>query len=634
MGKIIPLFILFSIYIGSLSAQKNEVLLTIGDAEISKAEFERIYRKNNQNLSEEADIKSPKEYLELFINFKLKVMEAMNQKMDTASTFKNELAGYRKELAAPYLTDMKYDEALLHEMYRRMKMEVNASHILLLIEENADREREKTVFEKINKVREEILAGMDFNAAAFQYSEDPSAKTNKGNLGYFTAFQMVTPFENAVFNTREGEVSEPVRTSFGYHLIKVHGVRENRGEIKVAHIMKMFPKGEANFDKSKLKAEIDSVYEKLLNGADFAEMAHKYSEDKRSAAKGGEMPWFSASRMVPEFSQAAFALKNNGDLSPPVETDFGYHIIKKVEHRPVPSFEEARANIVERIKKDPQRSSSTRKALVEKLKKKYGFEENRENLEKIASLTTDANLPGNPVLFSIDNRHFSLEDFKKYIDEKKINRGTLSSLYEDWTVAEIIDLEDSKLEKKYPEFRYLMQEYHDGLLLFNIMEEKIWNFAPEDSLGLKEFYKKNKRQYSWEERFKGLVVVCKNEKTRAEAEKYFAAEMPASEVEDLLNKDEKMIEITEGAWEKGANPIVDFYVWNSQAPDGFDSELTFIRGEKVQPQPKTLEEARGMYISDYQNHLEKQWIKDLRKKYKIRVNKKMLKTIPHVSKTL
>nr|MBD3620580.1 hypothetical protein [Sunxiuqinia sp.] len=255
-------------------------------------------------------------------------------------------------------------------------------------------------------------------------------------------------------------------------------------------------------------------------------------------------------------------------------------------------------------------------------------------MEKIASLTTDVNFSGNPELFSIDNRHFSLEDFKKHIDEKKINRGTLSSLYEDWTAAEIIDLEDSKLEKKYPEFRYLMQEYHDGLLLFNIMEKKIWNFAPEDSLGLKEFYKKNKGQYSWEERFKGLVVVCKNEKTRTEAEKYFAAEMPASEVEDLLNKEEKMIEITEGAWEKGANPIVDYYVWNSQAPDGFDSELTFIRGEKIQPQSKTLEEARGMYISDYQNYLEKRWIKDLRKKYKIRVNKKLLKTIPHVSKTL
>ena len=227
---------------------------------------------------------------------------------------------------------------------------------------------------------------------------------------------MVAPFENAAFNTPEGAISEPVRTSFGYHLIKVNDVRENQGEIKVSHIMKMFPQAEENFNKAILKAEIDSIYAELLNGADFAELAKQHSNDKRSAAEGGEMPWFSAGRMISEFSEPAFALKNTGDITKPIETAFGYHIIKKTGHRPVPPFEELRNEIEERIKRDPERSSSTKKAFIEKLKTEYGFQE--------------------------------------------------------WVDDEIIAFEDARLEQKYPEFRYLMQEYHNGLLLFKIKVNK------------------------------------------------------------------------------------------------------------------------------------------------------------------
>ena len=278
---------------GFLKAQDEKVLLQIGDHKITKGEFERIYEKNNQNLFDESEVKTPKEYLDLFIDYKLKVIEAENLMMDTSKAFIDELAGYRKELAAPYLTDMNYDRELVKDLYNRMTKEVNASHILIRVPENAPAEKEKEALLKIEKIRKEILEGKPFKEAAREYSQDPSAKQNAGNLGYFTAFQMVAPFENAVFNTAEGELSEPVRTSFGYHLIKIHDIRENKGEIKVAHIMKMFPQGVDNFDKQSLKKEIDSIYTALQNGADFAEMAKKHSDDKRSAAQGGEMPWFS-----------------------------------------------------------------------------------------------------------------------------------------------------------------------------------------------------------------------------------------------------------------------------------------------------------------------------------------------------
>jgi peptidyl-prolyl cis-trans isomerase SurA len=331
------LFLFFSIL--TVYAQDDETILTIGETKISKAEFERIYKKNNNNLLNESEKKTPEEYLGLFINFKLKVLEAQSLKMDTAAAFINELAGYRKELAAPYLTDIQFEDKMVHDLYDRMKKEVNASHILFMLDKNAPESQVQTVLSKITGLREQIVAGKDFNEAAREYSEDPSAKTNGGNLGYFSAFQMVAPFEDAAFSTPEGQVSAPVRSSFGYHLIKVNGVRENRGEIKVAHIMKMFPQGGATAAaKKQLKSEIDSVYSQLKNGADFAEMAKKYSDDKRSAVQGGEMPWFSAARMIPEFSEPAFALKNIGDYSTPIETSFGYHIIKKMDSRAVAPF--------------------------------------------------------------------------------------------------------------------------------------------------------------------------------------------------------------------------------------------------------------------------------------------------------
>ncbi|SHE79585.1 peptidyl-prolyl cis-trans isomerase SurA [Mariniphaga anaerophila] len=611
-------------------AQKKEVLIKIGNTEITKQEFERIYRKNNQNLLDQADVKSPKDYLDLYVNFKLKVVEAMDLKMDTISSFREELAGYRKELAAPYLTDMQYDEQLIEELHRRMQKEVDASHILFRLPEDATPEQEQAARNKALNVREEILNGRNFGNAAIEYSEDPSAKSNKGHLGYFTAFQMVTPFENAAFTTPVGEISEPVRSAFGYHLIQVHDVRKNKGEIQVAHIMKMFPQEETGFDKTQMKSEIDSIYRALLNGADFAEMAQNHSDDKRSAAQGGKMAWFSAGRMIPEFATPAFALKNIGDISEPIVTDYGFHIIKKLGEKPVPSLEEVRADIEARIKRDPERSNSTRKVFIDKLKKEYGFEENIDNLQKIQSAKIGKDQPENLLLFSFAGKDFLTEDFTRYLQNKNITTGNYSNHFNEWTDAEIIAFEDSQLEKKYPDFNYLMQEYHDGLLLFNIMDEKVWSFATQDSTGLEAFYNKSKGEFKWGERFKGLVISCKNEAARQEAENYFEANMPPTEIEDLINKEEQLIRIESGAWEKGTNSTVDYYVWNGTKPAGFNPELTFVRGDVFPPEPKTLDEARGLYISEYQNYLEQNWIKALRKKYKIKVNKKLLKSIPNV----
>jgi peptidyl-prolyl cis-trans isomerase SurA len=520
---------------------------------------------------------------------------------------------------------------MVYDLYERTTREVNASHILLMVQKGSTPDQEDEVLNRIKVIREEINAGKDFNDAAFEYSEDPSAKTNKGNLGYFTAFQMVVPFENAAFSTPAGEISQPVRSSFGYHILKVHDIRENQGEILVAHIMKMFPQDVTPEIKSNLKAQIDSIYIELKNGADFAELANEKSDDKRSAVQGGEMPWFTSGRMIPEFAIPAFALKNVGDFTEPVETAFGYHIIKKLNSRPVPSFEESKAMLENRIKTDPERSITSKQVFIDKLKVEYNYAENEEGKAKLRNKNTTDTLEYTSFeLFKIDNKSYTIEQFQKFLTTTNVDQEPYLAQFNNWVEYEITALENSKLEEKYPDFRYLFQEYHDGILLFNISEEKIWNFAAQDSVGLEEFFKKNNNKYLWEERFKGQIVTCKDEETRELADQYFAAEMTTEEITDLLNKEENLITINEGAWEKGANQVVDYYVWNGPEPENFDSELTFIRGDKIPPEPKSLNEARGLYVSDYQKYLEENWIKELRKKYKITVNKKLLKTIKGV----
>lgn len=631
MKRLLFSFLLIGISAFGLFAQTGEVLLTIDGKPVTKTEFEYIYRKNNSNVFSEADKKSAKDYLELYIDFKLKVNEAENLKMDTLSSFRQELAGYRKEAAMPYLTDHNFDEQFVREMYRRLSLEVDASHILLELAPNAPAAQEKEVLDKIRAIRKEIVDGKDFEDAAAEYSQDPSAKDNHGHLGYFTAFMMVFPFENAAYETPAGQISEPVRSKFGYHLVKVNAMRKNRGEILVAHIMKNIPQDASPEKKAALKARIDSLYREVLNGADFAELAKKESDDKRSAVEGGQMPWFSAGRIIPSFSDPAFALENIGDVSEPIETQFGYHIIKKLDEHPLATFDEMKSELENRIRRDPERSNSSQDAFIQKLKKEYGFTENADGKSQLEGLDLrdSADLP-DILLFSIDGHDYNMKNMRAWAENKKIRNGNCLSLFEQWTNDEVIALEDSKLEEKYPEFKYLMQEYHDGMLLFNISQEKIWNFASEDTLGLEAFYARLKEKHLWNERFKGSIITCKNAAVHDEADRLFAEEMTVEEVQQYLNEKEEAIAVETGAWEKGANPIVDYYVFNGDTPDDFDSETTFIRGDLAAPEAKTLEEARGLYIADYQKYLEEKWIAELRRQYKIKVDKKILSTIESV----
>jgi peptidyl-prolyl cis-trans isomerase SurA len=629
---------------GSTAQKKKNVLLTVGNEQITLDEFLRVYERNNSNIQDSVNKKTAAEYLQLYTNFKLKVLEAKNSGMDTTSAFRNELAGYRKELASPYLTDLKFDETLVKETYRRMLKEVSAAHIMVSLSENAAPADTLDAYSKISDIRDQIVKGLDFNEAAQQYSEDPSAKTNSGDLGWFTVFQMVYPFENAAYSTPVGQISQPFRTRFGYHIVKVNGIRDAEGEIHVAHIMKMYPQNATDEQKNSARKAIDSLYLLIQNGADFATIARQNSDDQRSAEKGGEMPWFNKSRMIPEFSNPAFELKNNGDVSKPVDSGFGFHIIKRLEIKPVPTYEEAKRELEDRLKNEKERNTESQEAFIAKLKKEYNFFVNQPAIDDmlLTSLTSlqkekpeIPTLQGeNKTLYSFANNSFTSRNWLEYLSKRDISIIPTDSLmlvqyFKSWENESVLAYEDAHLEEKYPDFRSLMEEYHDGMLLFDISEKRIWQKASTDTTGLEKFYETNKQKYLWPDRFKGMIIQCYNPEIRDEVEKYLDMDIPVNEINDILKLSPGSIQTTEGTWAKNDNPIVDYYVWNGTRPSDWNNRTGFVWGKMVPPEPKLLNEARGYHIADYQQYLEDQWISNLRAKYKVKVNKKMLKTLSH-----
>ena len=351
--------------------EEEKVLLTIGSHKVSLSEFEWIYQKNNtQNINNQST--TIEEYLDLYINFKLKVVEAENLGMDTLGTFKKELAGYREQLAKAYLTDIATIETLTQEAYNRLKTEVNISHILVKLKNNPTPEDTLTAFEKAIAIRSRIELGESFESIARGTSDDPMAKTNGGNLGYFNAFQMVYPFENAAYKNDTGIVTMPVRTKFGYHILRINDKRESQGKVKTAHIMVAVPRGSGKKVIDSAKVKIFRIYKLLNNGESFTELAKKYSDDRGSAQDGGELPWFGTGRMVPEFEKAAFSINENGDICEPVQTNFGWHIIKRIDKQDLESYNELKHQLKEKVYKSG-RAIIAREAFVNKLKGEYNF---------------------------------------------------------------------------------------------------------------------------------------------------------------------------------------------------------------------------------------------------------------------
>lgn len=635
MKRIISLLALSFMSI-SVFAQEN-ILLTIADEKVSVDDFMSIYNKNRQE-NNSIDAKELEEYLELFINFKLKVKEAEALGMDTVASFVKELDGYRKQLAKPYLIDKEVGDALIKEAYNRLNYEVNVSHILITVGLDASPTDTLTAYKKILNIKSKIQGGEDFITMAKQNSEDPSVNQNGGNLGYFSALYMVYPFENAAYTTPTGELSKIIRTRFGYHLLKVNDKRTSRGELKTAHIMIKFDtsSGKNNPDEVlRAKLKIDEIYSKLINdNADFKEMCAQYSDDKNSAKKGGELPWFGSNRMVESFEEAAFNIKNIGDISQPIQTPYGWHIIKLLEKRGLESFEIEKEEIVKKVEKD-SRSEAKTTSIINRLKKEYSFNQYLNNLKSFKK-NVIINGPNSEaleskydiVLFDLDTKNYSQNQFLEYIklnSKTKITDIVIEQLYKQWVDAEILAYEDSRLEHKYPDFRLLMQEYRDGILLYELTDEKVWSRAVKDTIGLRDFHNSNKSNYMWPQRVEAKVLNFTDARIANKVRKKLSKKSPNFDlIEIKVNKKSSLtMDVNSGVFAKGDNQFVDGVVWkNGISEILFDKpnyKLVYITNV-IEPEAKKLMDAKGLITSDYQDYLENLWLNSLKNKFDVVVN--------------
>jgi peptidyl-prolyl cis-trans isomerase SurA len=649
MKKSLLLIVLAAILATGLLGQESPVLITIGNEQVSLEEFERIYRKNNNEAS--LNRQNPEDYLELFVNFKVKVKEAEALGMDTTTKFINELEGYRKQLAKPYLVDEEAKEAMMQEAYEWSKYDIRASHILIRLPDSPSPADTLAAYDKIMEIRARIKSGEAFDVVARATSEDTKVHQNGGDLNYFTVFSMVYPFEKVAFNTKVGFLSMPFQTSYGYHILKVVDKRPARGSIKVAHIFIRTPSGISEDQKKEAYGKVQMVYDSLQIGADFAALAMHHSDDRSSAISGGEIPWFGTGRMIPNFENACFDLEKKGDYSKPFKTFYGWHIVKLIDKKEIGSYEEMKPELQQKIDRS-DRSTARSANFISKLKTEYHFSENREALQAIYQAADSTLRLGtwkagslknlNSILMKIGEQEVLTGRFASYVEEKQYHgkardpRVWVDQLYNSFSDELVIAYEEARLSEKYPEFKYIYQEYHDGILLFDIMDQKVWSMAITDTAGLETFYKEHRKSYMWEERTDAYIVQCTKGAdlagTRSAYKKIAKGKLDQEALNAKYCSSDTIpcITLTHLLVEKGENALIDAQKGVSGPgpilEDVGSSTFVIVKGQRS-PEPKKLDEARGQITSDYQEFLEFEWLKSLKEKYPVSINQDLLKQI-------
>ena len=651
---LIALFVMMMPSLLTAQSYTKKTLITIGDKQISAREFMDTYEKNNVK-TDVIDKKNVDEYLDLYIDFKLKVVEAENLQMDTMPSFVKELKNYRDQLAKPYFSNDEITEELVKEAYERMQYDVNAAHILIKCDAKALPADTLAAYNKAMAVRERILKGEDFGTVAMEMSEDPSARDmaeipgvrkayagNRGELGYFTAFDMVYPFETGVYTTEVGKVSMPIRSDFGYHVIKVNSKTPALGLVRAAHI---FLAADPSKEDSVLRNKAYNIYNELMKDEmQWSDFVKRYSEDKGTITNNGVLSTFRVNQIVPEFITAVKGLEA-GKISEPVKTSFGYHIIRLVMTTPPQDFETEKARLEERVERD-MRSKISEEIAMKRIMKDNNFKENTKvKDEYIVSIDSTLAMGmyqpesiEDKVIFTIGKESCKLEEFVDYIVGHQRRQGFLSSsayayeLYDAFLKEKVFAFEDATLEDKYPEFKTLVQEYHDGILLFSLMEEQVWNKAVEDTTGLKDYYERNKHLYMWNDRVKAIVVTSNNKDNVEEITSFLGGDVTADSLRTYLKNNGVQATARSSFYQKGDNVNIDAMEWNEGSLSIFESVVDnttqIIKIIEVRPaEPKSFKEARGLITSGYQNELETLWLQQLREKYPVEVNQKILKKV-------
>ena len=625
----------FTFLLSNAQIKDADTLITISGEPILANEFIRVYNKN-LNLVQDDSQKNIDSYLELFVNYKLKLTEAKALRYDKDPKYINEFKSYKNQLTQTYLTDKNVTDDLVREAYERTENEVKAQHILVLLDEvETDT---LAAYSKIKAYRERFI-NEDFESLKKELHNGKT--TYVEDLGYFSAFKMVYNFETAAYATEVGSVSQPFRTRFGFHVVKILEKRKSKGEVSVAHIMI------ANTQKDTTlvaKDRIQELYRLLLQGEDFGELAKQFSDDKSSSMRGGELKPFKSGQINSEiFETTAFELSPSNPISKPIQTQFGWHILKYINKNPIQSFEKLQPELKNKVGKD-SRSQLVKAKMLERLLADYQIENPNSNLaalETNLSYNTSENMWELPSKFnkdqsflSIKNQTYSFGDFLEYLNknQKSIKKDWATSVivkkqYTAFLEKSVFKYKEENLENENEEFAHILNEYREGLLLFDLMQDKIWEGAKNDSIGLQEFYNSNKQNYIWPDRIEGSVARSTDAKFIKKVRKYWAKNQSNKMINEVLNEDQQNVIFSNGELELGHPTLpkgIEFKTGLSKVIEE-NSNFYVVNITAVKPtSPKTFEEAQGQLVADYQKELESRWINELRDKFKVNINQDVL----------
>jgi peptidyl-prolyl cis-trans isomerase SurA len=624
----------FSVASLAQAPEKDRVLFTVDTSRTFSSEFVYLYKKNHEGKPDEFTKEKIQEYLELFVNFKLKVREARSRGMDTTRAFIDELESYKTELRKPYIASADQVTRLVKEAYERLQFEVRASHLLVSLPADAAPADTLIAWNKAMSLRKQIVDGQPFEKVAAQFSDDPTARENAGDLGYFTAMQMVYPFESAAYSLEPRQLSNPVRTRFGYHLIFLKDKRPASGEVEVSHII-------LRGKDEKVKNKAFDVYDQLKAGRKWEEVCKEYSEDTGTRDNGGRLQRFSLGTIpLPEFEAMAFSLEKPGDISDPFQSSLGWHIIRLEQKYPTPSFQEVEASLKRRISRD-ERLQIGQQAELSKRMKEYNVVESERNVNWVLN-SADTSLQkgrwtalvakprADSVLFNAYGKPTKVSSFYSYVARKQKPSALapatyLKQLYNQFLEAEIARLEDEKLQRENADYRNLLREYREGIMLFSIMEQEVWNKASSDSIGQLHYYDTHLDRYKAGERVYARVFGTPDSTMMNQLKEKIGRK------DTLKSTDLRKLKIVTGfrGFERGENKAIDLVSWAVGLHETQSEGMYYlVEVERLIPAGvKAFSEARASVISDYQEEMEKAWTATLRKKYRVKMMKPAVKAV-------
>ena len=628
-------------------AQKgSDVLMEVGGNKVSVDEFRYIYEKNNGNNADYSKA-SLDEYIDLYTKFKLKVEKAKSMRLDTIVALQKELQGYRTQLANSFLTDKEVFNKLVEEIHERQKEDVRISHILVTVNSKGANKRKEEAKKKLLNIKQQLKEGKLFADLAKEYSDDRNTKDKGGDLGFITAYlpSGFYQLENAMYDLKLNEVSDPIETKLGFHIVQVTEKRPARGHIEVAHIFRKTDKTNRT-SVTESKRIMDSLYVALQNDANFGQLAKSFSEDKNTNNKGGVLPVFGIAVYDSKFEDTAFNLENDGQISKPIRTAVGHHIIKRISKPAPKTIDELKVILKEKIKKF-DRYETAQDKMIEKVKETSQFRERRNVLKNFAATLNEdfysykwkpSKDLNDDVLMSFGpNSDESLSDFAAFakkqtrlrsqFDKTKPLAEAVEEIYDEFVKTKAFEYEQANLETKYPEFKALMREYQEGILLFEATKINVWDKANQDTLGLYKFYEQNKSEYIFEEQatIGKYIVNTTDAKQLKKIMKCAKKHSPEKTLKRFNKNGKELIEYTEIDVEPGNKELVglEFKKKSISEPviDTNSKKSLFKKVVKISPsRRKSLKEARGYVVADFQDQLEKQWITELKREYSVEIN--------------